>query len=84
MSDDEQKKDETTEEPQAEETPAAEEAVAETPVAEEAPAAEPEPDDAPVRPRRLRRKRRTPRTIFPGRSVADCSVRAARARPSRR
>ena len=48
MSDDEQKKDETTEEPQAEETPAAEEAVAETPVAEEAPAAEPEPDDAPA------------------------------------
>jgi small subunit ribosomal protein S17 len=48
MSDDEQKKDETTEEPQAEETPAAEEAVEETPVAEEAPAAEPEPDAAPV------------------------------------
>jgi small subunit ribosomal protein S17 len=41
MSDDEQKKDETTEEPQAEETPAAEEPQAEeTPAAEEAPAEE--------------------------------------------
>jgi small subunit ribosomal protein S17 len=42
MSDDEQKKDETTEEPQAEETPVAEEAVEETPAAEaeDAPAAE--------------------------------------------
>jgi small subunit ribosomal protein S17 len=48
MSDDEQKKDETTEEPQAEETPAAAEAVEETPAAEEAPAAEPEADDAPA------------------------------------
>jgi small subunit ribosomal protein S17 len=48
MSDDETKKDETTEEPQAEETPAAEEAVEETPAAEEAPAAEAEPDDAPA------------------------------------
>ncbi len=48
MSDDEQKKDETTEEPQAEETPAAAEAVEETPVAEETPAAEPETDDAPA------------------------------------
>jgi small subunit ribosomal protein S17 len=42
MSDDEQKKDETTEEPQAEETPAAEEAI------EETPAAEPEADVAPA------------------------------------
>jgi small subunit ribosomal protein S17 len=42
MSDDEQKKDETTEEPQAEET------VEEAPVVEEAPAAEPEPAEAPV------------------------------------
>jgi len=40
MSDDEQKKDETTEEPQAEETPAAEETVEEAPAAEEAPAEE--------------------------------------------
>lgn len=44
MSDDEQKKDETTEEPQAEETveeaPAAEEAVEDAPAAEEAPAEE--------------------------------------------
>jgi small subunit ribosomal protein S17 len=48
MSDDEQKKDETTEEPQAEETAAVEETVEETPVAVEAPAAEPETDDAPA------------------------------------
>ncbi len=49
MSDDEQKKDETTEEPQAEETPAAEQTVEEAPAAEEAPAEEAaEADDAPA------------------------------------
>jgi small subunit ribosomal protein S17 len=44
MSDDEQKKDETTDEPQAEETPAAEEA----PQAEETPAEEPQAEEAPA------------------------------------
>jgi len=44
MSDDEQKKDETTEEPQAEETPQAEEA----PAAEETPAEETPADEAPA------------------------------------
>ena len=52
MSDDETKKEETTEEPQAEETPAAEETVEEAPAAEETPAEEAPaaeaPDDAPA------------------------------------
>jgi len=69
MSDEEQKQEETTEEPQAEETveeaPAAEEtAAAEAPAAEEAPA-EPEPnpeDDLPWKERRrLQKSRRQPR-----------------------
>jgi len=47
MSDDEQKKDETTEEPQAEETVEEAPAAEETP-AEEAPAAEEAPDEAPA------------------------------------
>jgi small subunit ribosomal protein S17 len=79
MSDDEQKKDETTEEPQAEETveeaPAAEEAAEEAPAAEaaedEAPAAEaeaePNPeDDLPWKERRrLQKSRRQPRKANP-------------------
>jgi small subunit ribosomal protein S17 len=49
MSDDEQKKDETTEEPQAEETPAAEEPQAEeAPAAEETPAEEAPAEEAPA------------------------------------
>ena len=69
MSDEEQKQEETTEEPQAEEAPAAEEtAAAEAPAAEEAPA-EPEPnpeDDLPWKERRrLQKSRRQPRKAGP-------------------
>lgn len=75
MSDEEQKQDETTEEPQAEapqdespaeEAPAAEETAAEAPAAEEAPA-EPNPeDDLPWKERRrLQKSRRQPRKAGP-------------------
>ena len=83
MSDDETKKDETTEEPQAEETveeaPAAEEAVEEAPAAEaEAPAApapeasEPNPeDDLPWKERRRLQRSRRPHQAKPTQSVEE-------------
>jgi small subunit ribosomal protein S17 len=81
MSDDEQKKDETTEEPQAEaveetaeETPTAEEAPAaeETPAAETAPAAEPNPEDElPWKERRRLERSRKPSEAKPTLSPED-------------
>jgi small subunit ribosomal protein S17 len=90
MSDDEQKQEETTEEPQVEETPAAEETPAEdapaaeaeeAPAAEEAPvaeAAEPNPeDDLPWKERRrLAKSRRQPRKAGPSEPEERKALRA--------
>jgi small subunit ribosomal protein S17 len=87
MSDDEQKKDETTEEPQAEETP-----VAEAPVAEEAPAAEaeapaqkePDPlDDLPWKERRRLLRSREPSEVKPTLSPEDRAAARVQARKAK-
>jgi small subunit ribosomal protein S17 len=98
MSDDEQKKDETTEEPQVEETAAAEAPVAEetaaeeapAPAAEAAPAKEPDPeDDLPWKERRRLQRSRKPNkakaTLSPeDRAAARIEARKAKAGERRR
>jgi len=97
MSDDEQKKDETTEEPQAEETPAAEETVEEAPAeeapapaAEAAPEKEPDPeDDLPWKERRRLQRSRQPSKAKPTqtpeeRAAARAEVRKKKAAERRK